>query len=287
MGHHFVPQAYLRGFEDPTAPGSIWTHVRSDPAPRLAPIKTVAQSRGFYDADTEVDLARLVEGPVNPLLAKLRAGRSPDPEERLPLALYIATMVKRVPKGRERGRALIQPALESTVAQLREEILEIGRLGHLDPELAGRRLREVDAAYAKFSESPPDEVLGQIRDPRPTSALVHAILGMTWRWIRAPAEEFFVTSDNPAFFHGAYGIGTPKSELRFPVSPTLALHGTWTQPGRHDPVFTLVGRDWVREFNRSLAYGASSLAFAHRRSPWLRKLLSRKDPYLFHLQWTP
>jgi hypothetical protein len=26
MGHHFVPQRYLRNFEDPDHPGYIWVH---------------------------------------------------------------------------------------------------------------------------------------------------------------------------------------------------------------------------------------------------------------------
>ena len=52
MGQHFVPQAQLRPFQAPDAPGMIWVYPRGG-EPRLAPIKNVAQSSGFYDEDVE------------------------------------------------------------------------------------------------------------------------------------------------------------------------------------------------------------------------------------------
>ena len=286
MGHHFVPQAYLRAFEDPSQPGSTWTHVRVTGKSDLVPISVVAQSRSYYDPDTETDLATLVEGPANPLLTKLRGGALLDEAERMPFAIYVATMMKRVPKSRQRGERLVGPALEQTVANIHDEINELAGRGLLESVAVSRLLADLDKAYSKFAETLPDAVAAQIRNPRPTSEMVRAVLAMAWRWVRAPAGEFF-TSDNPAFFHEAYGIGTPKSELRFPISPTVAFHGTMAPRQPAEPDWHLAPREWVREFNRSQAAGATSVAFAHRRSTWLHKLLQRQEPYLFQLRWTP
>ena len=60
MGHHFVPQAYLRGFQDPLKPGFIWVQSRREASPSSASIKDVAQSRDFYDPETEGLLASSV-----------------------------------------------------------------------------------------------------------------------------------------------------------------------------------------------------------------------------------
>jgi len=49
MGQHFVPQAYLRGFQDSSKPGFIWVQSRRETSTRLASIEDVAQSRDFYD----------------------------------------------------------------------------------------------------------------------------------------------------------------------------------------------------------------------------------------------
>jgi hypothetical protein len=286
MGQHFVPQEYLRAFQDPSKAEFIWTLPRGESVPRLLPIKQVAQSRGFYDSETETDLARLVESPANPALAKLREESVIDRSERLAVAVYIATMLKRVPKSRARGEALIPETLDSTVKNIRLDIERIAESGRVSPDVIALRLSQIDAAYEKFKLEPPEAVKAQIRDPRPTSAIVQAVLGMTWRVLVTPESEFFITTDNPAFFHGSYGIGTEKAELRFPLSPTHALHGTWTADDGSSLSFHPAPRDWVREFNRSLAWDASHLAFAHRKAPWLATLMHRSSPYLSRLVWT-
>jgi hypothetical protein len=48
MGHHFVPQRYLRNFEDPNQPDYIWVHDRRGGPAKLASIAKLAQSRNFY-----------------------------------------------------------------------------------------------------------------------------------------------------------------------------------------------------------------------------------------------
>jgi hypothetical protein len=285
MGQHFVPQAYLRAFEDTSSPDFIWAQSRRKAVPRLVPIKNIAQSRGFYEPATEALLASAIEAPANPILAKLRRGEAPEERDRSCLAVYIATMIRRVPKNRSRARALAQPTLDGVVGRIREEFVQLAAVGELAPKLAERRLEELDKAHIKFTRELPPLVAAQIRDPRPTPQIIQAILSMRWRVLSASAPDYFITSDNPAFFHEAYGVGTEKSELRLPLSPRLALHGC---RGLDEPnliSFHEAPRDWVREFNRSVASGASSVVMSHCRADFLGTLLRRKNPYLFRLVW--
>lgn len=283
---HFVPQEYLRAFQDPSKPGFIWTLVCGERVPRLLPIKQVAQSRGFYDAETEVELATLVESPANPALAKLRNGLSIEPAERLAVAVYVATMLRRVPKNRARGEAHLPEVLDATVENVRREIERIAEIGSVAADVVALRLKQIDAAYERYKVDPPELVKAQIRDPRPSSTIVQAVLGMTWRILISRAPNFFLTTDNPAFFHGAYGLGTENAELRFPLSPTHALHGTWKAGAPGLLSFHPAPRDWVREFNRSLAPDASNLVFSHQKALWMATLLHRANPYLSRLVWT-
>jgi hypothetical protein len=285
MGNHFVPQAYLRGFQDPSNPDFIWVQSRREPDPRSASIEDVAQSRNFYDPEIEKLLASSVEGPANPVLAKLRAGELPTDRERIALAVYLATMIKRVPKNRIRGRAMAPQILDEVVSRFRGQVQQLAELGRVSPDLATRRLQELEVSYAKLTHELPESVVNQIRDPRPSIQMIEAIVSMRWRVVRAREPEFFITSDNPAFYHEAYGLGTERSELRFPLSPGLALHGC--RAGAAAKVVSAhdVPRDWVREFNRSVASGASSIAMSHRRALFLGTLLRRKNPYLFRLVW--
>jgi hypothetical protein len=283
---HFVPQYYLRAFREPSKPDHIWTLVRGESVPRLLPIKQVAQARGFYDAETEVELAAQVEAPANPVLAKLRRGESIEPEERLAVAMYVATMVRRVPRNRARARELLPAVLDATVENLEREIEEVASRGKVSSEVVARRLSEIAAIREKYKLDPPELLKAQIRDPHATDAVFLPVLGMTWRILVAPAGECFITTDNPAFFFEGYGLGREESELRFPLSPTHALHGSWTTHEQGLLAFMEVTKDCVREFNRSLASGATKLAFSHCKAPWIATLLDRTKPYLSRLVWT-
>ena len=98
MGYHFVPQRYLRNFEDPGRPGVIWVHDKRGGPTRLARIAKVAQVKGFYRAETEVSLARDVEAPANAVIQKLIADTAITSVERLQLTYYIGVMLKRIPR---------------------------------------------------------------------------------------------------------------------------------------------------------------------------------------------
>ena len=112
MGHHFVPQRYLRNFEDPKKPGYVWVHDKSGGQPRRARIAKVAQSSGFYAPETENVLAQIVEQPGNRVIQKLISNATITVEERLQLALYMGVMLKRVPTHRRRSAEIVPGALK-------------------------------------------------------------------------------------------------------------------------------------------------------------------------------
>src|SRR5258706_8074926 len=227
MGHHFVPQRYLRNFEDPNRPGFIWLHDRLKGTARLAQINHVAQTEQFYSQETERVLAREVEAPANPVIRKLISGVAIVPVERLQFAYYIGVMLKRIPASRRRVTEMIPGVLADLVADVRQQLRSLASEVRADPEILAKRLQEVDAAEKKFGRRPPPEVLEQVREPWPSEETVKAIFGMTWRVLVSSGPQYFITTDNPAFFFRAWGLARKESELSFPLSTTHALHGSW------------------------------------------------------------
>ncbi len=102
MGQHYVPQSYLRRFADCSDGGKVWTYDKEKPedAPRLLPIKNVAQSSGFYTPQTEAYLNRIVEQPAAAPIAQLIQGERIYGVDRLTVAIYIQIMMTRVPHAR-------------------------------------------------------------------------------------------------------------------------------------------------------------------------------------------
>ncbi len=284
MGH-YVQQAFLRHFQDPAKPDFIWTYIRDEEEGRLLPIEKIAQSPGYYDTDVERNLSQLVEGPTTPLLNALRRGETLDNTARTAVAIYAATCIKRVPRARERGRELIPDTLEAVVEGLRTELPE---LSGGDPARMERLRNDLEIAYEKYREAPPATVLDQLRDPRPTWAMVDAIRSMAWRLLITAPPEMFLTSDNPLFYFEGLGLGNDTSEFAFPLSPTHCLHGC-KQPLRLGGVLETrhAERPLVHEINRRMANNATKLLFASAKAKFPITLLRKgRSHYLSRINWT-
>jgi Protein of unknown function (DUF4238) len=284
MGHHFVPQRYLRNFECKDRPGFIWIHDKRKSISRQAEIVHVAQTRGYYSQRTEVALARHVEAPANIVIRKLINGETITRAERLQLAFYIGVMLKRVPASRRRSTDMVPVALSQVVTETKEQLRSLAREVKTDPNALANVLTRVDAVERKFRIQPPAEVLDKIREPWPSEQIVRAIFGMTWRILVSSGPKYFVTGDNPAFFFTAFGLVREESELSFPLSTTHTLHGCW-QRAKSDLVMIWTEQAIVKEINRRLVSETESLAFYHEQSPWLVRALSQKRPYLSVINW--
>lgn len=284
MGHHFIPQRYLRNFQDPNKPGYIWVHDKRGGDARSAEIEHVAQSKGFYSEETEAMLAGEVEVPGSAAIEKLFKNQVITRAERAHLAIYIAVMFKRVPAARRFATERIPENLKNLAGELRQAILSLADQG-ADPGLIARRLDELDAAERKIAQNTPQEVVDVIREPWPSEDLVRLLLQLTWRVMVSEGPQYFITTDNPAFVFKAHGLGKEKSELCFPRSTTHLLHGSWQSAGSA-LVFTTIPKRIVKEMNRRLASSAERLAFFHEPAPWLSTILRKKSPYLSVINWT-
>jgi len=286
MGCHYIPQKYLRGFTGPSRPDALWQFDKQMQRYSREPvsISKIAQRRSFYDVQTEQSLNDQVERPGNHVLDKLRSGNlSLGDEERGHLSAYIATMLRRVPYYRARAEVLAPGVLKNIASELREQIGEYACAGKLSGETAAKRLAEVDAAEEKYAAQMPDEVRDQINSPWPTGEMIDLVYRMSWRFIIADGYQFFVVTDNPAFFFECYGLGTKNSELTFPISSRLALFGSWTPVGRSNTVRS--GTQFVKEANRRLISAAIRFVYSKEKTDWICKVASKAQARLSRIMW--
>jgi hypothetical protein len=249
------------------------------------PIKNVAQAKGFYDPQVEADLNTFVEGPANPFLERLRRTEGVDAEGRFRIAQYLATMIKRVPRNRERAKEILPKVLDAVVAGVRSKIMNAVAHGAIDQSRLPSLFAEVDRLDVQYRVTPPPDVRSAMRSPWPNRAAVEIVAQMYWRVVTTADPETFIISDNPAFFFEGYGLKNPDSELCFPLSPTHCLHcGHQPIAGGHLG-FGPVGPELVREVNRRIVSGATKLVFAHRKLPWLTELLRDRSPDLNRIAW--
>ena len=90
MGHHYIPQRYLRNFRIDDCPKMIWLYDKQTGRCRKAAISKVAQEPGFYDTNTEAQLNTRIEIPANAVVGKISRREAVTESERLDLSRYMA-----------------------------------------------------------------------------------------------------------------------------------------------------------------------------------------------------
>src|SRR5262249_1445549 len=178
---------------------------------------------------------------------------------------------------------IVPKAVRKTINQFLEDIRQWAKTA-TDEALVKRRYAEVERIREQFEEELPAEVSDQIDNPWPTVKMIESGAARTWRIAFTRGPQFFITSDNPAFFFEAYGTGNPDSELTFPLSPYVAL--MCDRQGVPLATFPVeVKQKTVREVNRRMAASAERLIFAHEPQPWLFKTMRKARPYLSRIGW--
>lgn len=288
MGHHFVPQRYLKGFQTPDNPRFIWMFDKTAHTSKRLPIKQVAQAPGFYEDDIESSLNVDVEIPGSDVIDKIIAGKVIDDDvndqDRNHLTYYIATMIRRVPHARASAQKFVPQTITEVAARLKQQLRDAAAAGLIDEAALGARLAEADAWARKAHEEPPVEVRKTIETPWPFKRWLLAIHNMHWRVLRAEGPSYFLTNDNPAYFFEAFGLGHEECELILPLSTHLLLHCSW-QPVRNSAVQTVPQR-LVKELNRRLASGADRFVFYHEHADWVLKAAMNKPEQLSRIRWS-
>jgi hypothetical protein len=282
MGKHYVPQRYLEGFSTAWDAKQIWMFDKLTGGWSEAAIKRVAQQRDYFPPDVELRLKRLVEDPGNGALRLLRDGHLLDGREVENLVVYLAVMIMRVPRKRRLGREQFPSVMQETFASIRHEIADLRAAA--DEGAVERLLAELLRLEAKYVSEIPEQVQLEIENPWPSSRMIEAIRRMCWRCVRAPRDFFFFTTDNPAFFFSAYGVGSTESELTFPVCSHTALIGSFQGPsGTMQLVSPPVSH--AKEINRRLASGADRFVYSPRKAVWIETLAKRREPSLSRIIW--
>ena len=262
MGHHYIPQYYLRGFENN---GRIWTHDRERNISFKSSVKSIANEKALYSEEIESFLANKIESPANAAISKIRKRESITLDERTALAQYIIFLWKRVPEGRKRALQKIPDVADSVQNNTTSEIDDAVTK---NPELAERAIElknKIDELITNHKNNPSPKLWYTSFDSLPGPRLVEALLSMNWVFITHEHLQF-LTSDNPVFFFEFEGIGNPRSELSIPLSSSLALWAT--RNTIRSGAFVNATSIAVKEINRRTAFNSTRFIYSELNESW-------------------
>lgn len=281
MGHHYVPQHYLRHFGTPEDPSNIWMYDKFEKESKRLPIKNVAQSSGFYSEEDERGLSNKIEAPAQSPLDKLRKGQQISVEGRGAVAVYLESMIKRVPHFRRRIIEEAPQAKDTLVATIRENPEKWASRANSSLEVLLQATERWKQEFDSRSLSMKDDM---IRRQWTSSAVIELIFSMTWRIIKADDSNRFLTSDNPVFFDRGLGLQHRLVEISFPLASNVALHGSWQGP-QEGLLFVQARPILVKEINRRVASIAERFLFFHENARCVFVVASKRRPGWNQIPW--
>ena len=277
MGHHYVPQYYLRGFAEDDDNEMIWMYDKQRGTYRLLPIKAVAQSGDFYTQEAEDFLNRYIETPARKPFEQMERGERVDRVDRLIIAIYIQMAVLRVPRTRKILLDMVQNGVADFVKEIKADPNEIPSSMSQSEFFA-----LLDSWQAGVIDDGPSEA--PMRTPWIQQELVEMIYAMTWRIITLDEANEFITSDNPVFITESSGLMHPDGEIGFPISSKSALHASWRGQSA-GLVFIQGSKHMAGEINRRTASVAERFIFAGDGDLDVKEFVGKPSPLLYPFPW--
>ncbi len=292
--HHYLPEFYLEGFVDPRNRPFVWVYEKGDSKIRKASAKDIAVQKHYYsfitseghkDTETFENFFGLIEGHVAPVFQKLKRHESLDDEEKSWFAIFLSSIMIRVPNFREnieksaaevirRINVKIASDTEAFKSMINSFEKETGDKIGLPVEdlkkfiLNGKYEIKVDPQFSLY-------MLTLIND---FGLLFHK---MGWTILTSDGYRF-ITSDNPLSYddpthdpRSPLGIGLLNKNVRltFPVTKEFALFATWSKQGDG---YLKASNKLVRAINQRTIQSALKFVFSSERSEGLNNLVQKQ-----------
>jgi hypothetical protein len=290
--HHYIPKYYLKGFTIPGTIDKIWLYQKASQEAISTSLKNVGVEKHFYsyttdegirDSDSlERYLNEEVEQPANKVIKKLRQQHKISSSEKIILARYMAVMLKRVPKNRERLHVMAPKIFGEVQSEYTQQLDAALQKNPEKSELVERRKAQLDDILSHYADEIPDFLFGDVL--RKDIQLTKVISQMKWLFYVTKSDQTYITSDNPVFYFESWGIANKNnlSEITFPISSSICLHASW----RNDPPegIYIAPEKFVKEFNRRSVDGAMKYIYAPFQEDWLIRLVNKRKIYLSRIE---
>jgi len=269
-----VPKFYLKGFTEESTSEMMFVYQKGTKESFHTQVKNIGNEKGLYTDELEVVLANDIEKSANPILQKLRGFQPISEDEKLEFSRYMFSMRLRVPKHLNWVIEKSPKVMDRTFADVEGQLQELAKKHPDKTELVEQRIAQLhDIRMNKTNEFVKGMWLQNIPvgiDRPPVQMLAH----MEWRYLTYEGDQFFLTGDNPLYYHESIGIGNEKSEVTFPLSKNLVLWAKWQiniPSGFHK-----ARTQFVKEVNRRTVSNALKYIFSPNAAEWIPLLLNKK-----------
>lgn len=288
--HHLQPNFYLKGFlsnPDETNP-KVWVYEKGKPFydgknekfqnPKHRTTEKAVRKKDFYafvkedgtkDYEKYENLLRdNFEEPAKPVLEKIRRFEVINNEEKEIFSLYVSSMITRG----EWAKNIHLKTVEEIASSMNEEYQKT-----LKKEENKTKINEIitkSKEGLKHGEFFPEYIIKTAEN-----ISTRFIKRMYWRFLIAPGNMPFLTSDNPVFYTKLY---EKRSEVIFPISSKVMFSASWIDFTnkywkRKENEFWQVNDGTVEQERRSIVSIALKEVFFSKKAEWLVKFINNRS----------
>lgn len=272
MGDHYIPKYYLKQFADSTRKDSIWVF-RNGNLPFITAIRKIAQEDEFYSNQVEKLLANEVEDPVKKIFNKIQERKSISQDEKISFAKYMMVMWKRVPRTKEWMKMKSSEIMDPVFERFKKRLDELQLQNPEKTDFIEKQQKELQNLQVNKGDGLIQDIWLSSIPPEKTPLPIEILSKMTWRFMIAETENFFITSDNPLFFFPWMGIGKEESEVTFPITKDIALWASWRKDLREG--FFQARNQMVKEVNRRTVFISTQFLFSPYSEEWITILANK------------
>jgi hypothetical protein len=276
IGEHYIPQFYLKGFENSSKPSYIYVYEKGYTKILNLPISKVAKENNRWPKKIEEYFANKIEAPANPVLEKIRNRELISSSDKVTLSDYLIVLWLRVPRGFERAKEIYPDVMKKIFANTEQQIHVLIEKYPSKKEALQQRLQELPRLKLELEKELPKELWYQTLSLDNLPMVRAVIPAMTWIFITSEKGSSFLTSDNPLFFFEWQGIGKLESEITFPISSEIVLWATWRKDLKKNQ-YVAQREPVIREINRRIASSTTRYVYYSMEAEWVTKLVNRKS----------
>lgn len=293
---HYIPQFYLEKFtditDDDTPTPYVWVFERGKKTPYRRAPRNIARKKGFYDVkDFNGEIISVVEdflsdleGKSSKVLNKVLNKQLITSDERKIFALFVVVMRNRVPHFRnfvnEVIKDLTKKFLELSAAQpgyLEKWVLEKEQKTGTKVDINVNELRKsiLSDDFPYEISVNPGFLIRVMLDTLFDVELRQILSEMSWSFLFAPQNCYFVTSDNPVVVidpenrkEGAGYKNSSTVQLTFPLSSNMCFMATWSK-NRHN--YQNINPSLLREINLRTCKYSTKYVFSPKEKIQLPK----------------
>lgn len=248
--HHYIPVFYLKGFTDPQDDSRIWVYDKDDEKVfNVSPEKiaferhyhTFINEEGEKDSDSIEDLLSNIEGESAEVIRKIHSRDKLTPEDKMSFAVFVATMMVRIPNYRKNMETAITgligkmtKVMASNKEAFHESYKRFQKAKDISDDMDPEEIRKfMESEDYKLSVRPDFMMFiafNQIQE------LARVFFTMNWLFVEATNEHKYLTGDNPLFYcdpthkqNSIYGVGLTNDliEVTLPLSNELCAYASW------------------------------------------------------------